>query len=161
VAGKDVVQVTDQNFEATVGASQQPVLVDFWATWCAPCKMLKPIVEELAAEYKGRVTLAELDVDANPNTASKFGVLSIPTLILFRGGKPAQANRWLSAKGHAAPEDRRRSVSSAGTGVHGLRWAPRSSKPTFGILGDVEGRIVPVAAPPVFDSDAPLRLNTF
>ncbi len=88
--GKDVVQVTDQNFETTVGASQQPVLVDFWATWCAPCKMLKPVIEELAAEYKGRVTLAELDVDANPNTASKFGVLSIPTLILFRGGKPAQ-----------------------------------------------------------------------
>ncbi len=88
--GKDVVQVTDQNFETTVGASQQPVLVDFWATWCAPCKMLKPVVEELATEYKGRVTLAELDVDANPNTASKFGVLSIPTLILFRGGKAVQ-----------------------------------------------------------------------
>lgn len=87
---KNVVQVTDQNFETTVGASQQPVLVDFWATWCAPCKMLKPVVEELATEYAGRVTLAELDVDANPNTASKFGVLSIPTLILFRGGKPAQ-----------------------------------------------------------------------
>jgi thioredoxin 1 len=90
MTGKNVVQVTDQNFETTVGASQQPVLVDFWATWCAPCKMLKPVVEELATEYAGRVTLAELDVDANPNTASKFGVLSIPTLILFRGGKPAQ-----------------------------------------------------------------------
>ncbi|HEY8738802.1 MAG TPA: thioredoxin [Candidatus Dormibacteraeota bacterium] len=90
MTAKNVVQVTDQNFETTVGASQQPVLVDFWATWCAPCKMLKPVVEELATEYAGRVTLAELDVDANPNTASKFGVLSIPTLILFRGGKPAQ-----------------------------------------------------------------------
>jgi len=90
MTGKNVVQVTDQNFETTVGASQQPVLVDFWATWCAPCKMLKPVVEELATEYAGRVTLAELDVDANPNTASKFGVLSIPTLILFRGGKPTQ-----------------------------------------------------------------------
>ena len=90
MAGKDVVQVTDQNFEATVGASQQPVLVDFWATWCAPCKMLKPIVEELAAEYKGRVTMAELDVDENHNTATKFGVHSIPTLILYRGGKPAR-----------------------------------------------------------------------
>ena len=90
MSSKNVVQVTDQNFESTVGASQQPVLVDFWATWCAPCKMLKPMVEELATEYAGRVTIAELDVDANPNTASKFGVLSIPTLILFRGGKPAQ-----------------------------------------------------------------------
>jgi len=90
MSSKNVIQVTDQNFETTVGTSQQPVLVDFWATWCAPCKMLKPMVEELAAEYAGRVTIAELDVDANPTTASKFGVLSIPTLILFRGGKPAQ-----------------------------------------------------------------------
>src|ERR1700686_651732 len=85
---KNIVQVTDQNFEATVGAAQELVLVDFWATWCAPCKMLRPVVEELAAEYAGRVTVAELDVDANPQTASKFSVLSIPSLILFRGGKP-------------------------------------------------------------------------
>ena len=87
---KNVVQITDQNFETTVGAAQQPVLVDFWATWCAPCKMLKPLIDELATEYQGRVTIAELDVDANPITASKFGVLSIPSLILFRGGKPAE-----------------------------------------------------------------------
>ena len=87
---KNVVQITDQNFETTVGAAQQPVLVDFWATWCAPCKMLKPLIDELASEYQGRVTIAELDVDANPITASKFGVLSIPSLILFRGGKPAE-----------------------------------------------------------------------
>jgi len=86
---KNIVQVTDQNFEATVGASQQIVLLDFWATWCAPCKMLRPVVEELATEYAGRVVVAELDVDANPQTASKFSVLSIPSLILFRGGKPA------------------------------------------------------------------------
>ena len=86
---KNIVQVTDQNFEATVGSAQQIVLLDFWATWCAPCKMLRPVVEELAAEYVGRVTVAELDVDANPQTASKFSVLSIPSLILFRGGKPA------------------------------------------------------------------------
>ena len=87
---KHVVQITDQNFETTVGAAEQPVLVDFWATWCAPCKMLKPLIDELASEYQGRVTIAELDVDANPITASKFGVLSIPSLILFRGGKPAE-----------------------------------------------------------------------
>src|ERR1700681_72596 len=87
---KNIVQVTDQNFETTVGASTQLVLLDFWATWCAPCKMLKPLVEELATEYEGRVMIAELDVDANPITASKFGVLSIPSLILFRGGKPAE-----------------------------------------------------------------------
>jgi thioredoxin 1 len=87
---KNIVQVTDQNFETTVASSTQLVLVDFWATWCAPCKMLRPVVEELATEYEGRVTVAELDVDANPITASKFGVLSIPSLILFRGGKPAE-----------------------------------------------------------------------
>ena len=87
---KNIVQVTDQNFETTVGGSSQLVLVDFWATWCAPCKMLRPVVEELATEYEGRVVVAELDVDANPATASKFGVLSIPSLILFRAGKPAE-----------------------------------------------------------------------
>jgi len=87
---KNIVQVTDQNFESTVAASPQLVLLDFWATWCAPCKMLKPLVEELATEYEGRVVVGELDVDANPLTASKFGVLSIPALILFRGGKPAE-----------------------------------------------------------------------
>jgi thioredoxin 1 len=87
---KNIVQVTDQNFEATVAASTQLVLVDFWATWCAPCKMLRPVVEQLASEYEGRVVVAELDVDANPVTASKFSVLSIPSLILFRAGKPAE-----------------------------------------------------------------------
>ena len=87
---KNLLQVTDQNFESTVAAAQQPVLVDFWATWCAPCKMLKPVIDELATEYEGRVIVAELDVDANPLTSSKFAVLSIPTLILFRDGKPAE-----------------------------------------------------------------------
>ena len=87
---KNLLQVTDQNFETTVAAAQQPVLVDFWATWCAPCKMLKPVIDELAAEYEGRVIVAELDVDANPVISSKFTVLSIPTVILFRGGKPTE-----------------------------------------------------------------------
>src|ERR1700675_414373 len=87
---KNVVQITDQYFETTVAGSAQLVLVDFWATWCAPCKMLRPVVEELATEYEGRVVGAELDVDANPLTASKFGVLIIPSLILFRAGKPAE-----------------------------------------------------------------------
>lgn len=85
-----LVQATDQNFESTVLNASRPVLVDFWAAWCAPCKMLRPVVEQLAAEYGESVTIAELDVDANPNVASQFAVLSIPTLILFRNGKPAQ-----------------------------------------------------------------------
>ncbi len=84
------VQLTDQNFQGTVLDSSQPVLVDFWAAWCSPCKMLKPVLEELAIDYQGKVVVGELDVDANPTTASRFGVLSIPTLILFRAGKPAQ-----------------------------------------------------------------------
>lgn len=70
--------------------ASKPVLVDFWAAWCAPCKMLKPVVEDLAVDYGERVTIVELDVDANPGVASRFSVLSIPTLILFRDGKPAQ-----------------------------------------------------------------------
>jgi thioredoxin 1 len=97
---KNLLQVTDQNFETTVAAAQQPVLVDFWATWCAPCKMLKPVIDELAAEYEGRVIIAELDVDANPVTSSKFTVLSIPTLILFRGGKPAERIVGYKPKAH-------------------------------------------------------------
>ena len=97
---KNLLQVTDQNFETTVAAAEQPVLVDFWATWCAPCKMLKPVIDELAAEYEGRVIVAELDVDANPLIASKFTVLSIPTLILFRGGKPAERIVGYKPKAH-------------------------------------------------------------
>jgi thioredoxin len=100
MTAKNVVQVTDQNFETTVGASEQPVLIDFWATWCAPCKMLRPVVEELATEYEGRVTVAELDVDANPGIASRFAVLSIPTLILFRAGKPAERIVGYKPKAH-------------------------------------------------------------
>jgi thioredoxin 1 len=89
MTARNIVQVTDQNFETTVATAEQLVLVDFWASWCAPCKMLRPVIDELATEYDGRITVGELDVDANPLTASKFGVLSIPSLIVFRAGKPA------------------------------------------------------------------------
>src|SRR5207244_12085201 len=86
---KNIVQVTDQNFETTVSTSSQLALVDFWATWCAPCKMLRPVIEEMATEYDGRMVVGELDVDANTITASKFTVLSTPSVILFPAGKPA------------------------------------------------------------------------
>ncbi len=86
----NLVQVTDQTFEAEVLKSPVPVLVDFWAAWCAPCKMIAPIVEELATEYDGKLKVGKLDVDANPSTSMQFGVMSIPTLIVFKDGKPAQ-----------------------------------------------------------------------
>ena len=81
------VTVTDTSFKAEVLESQVPVLVDFWASWCSPCKMIAPIVEELAAEYDGQVKVVKVDIDANPVTPGQFGVMSIPTLMLFRGGK--------------------------------------------------------------------------
>src|SRR5205823_14503390 len=81
---------TGQTFVATVSGASQLVLVDYWATWCAPCKMVRPVIEELATEYEGRIVVGQLDVDANPITASKFTVLSIPPVILFRAGKPAE-----------------------------------------------------------------------
>ena len=84
------VDVTDQSFDADVLKSQTPVLVDFWADWCAPCKMIAPIVEELSAEYDGKVKFMKMDVDANANTPMTFGIRGIPTLIIFKGGKPVE-----------------------------------------------------------------------
>jgi thioredoxin 1 len=84
------VQVSDATFDSEVIKASTPVLVDFWADWCNPCKMLAPIVEDLANEYGTRVKVAKLDVDANPNVAGQFGVMSIPTLILFKGGEAVQ-----------------------------------------------------------------------
>ena len=81
--------VTDQNFEQTIN-SNKTVLVDFWATWCGPCRALAPTITELAAEYSGKVLIGKLDVDANPETAEKFQVFSIPTMILFKDGKEAE-----------------------------------------------------------------------
>lgn len=81
------VTVTDATFQAEVIDSDVPVLVDFWASWCSPCKMIAPIVEELADEFEGRVKIAKVDVDANPVIPGMFGVMSIPTLMLFKGGK--------------------------------------------------------------------------
>ena len=79
---------TDETFQSEVLASDVPVLVDFYADWCGPCKMLAPVVEELAEEYQGKVIVGKVNVDHSPKTAQQYGVMSIPTVILFKNGKP-------------------------------------------------------------------------
>jgi thioredoxin 1 len=85
----DPIVLTDDNFESEVLQADQPVLVDFWAAWCGPCRMVAPIVEELVGEYNGRAKVCKLDVDAAQKTAQEYGIRSIPTLLIFREGKVA------------------------------------------------------------------------
>jgi len=87
MAGADVLNVGDSDFKKEVLESQQPVLVDFWASWCAPCRAIAPAVEELATQYKGKVKVAKMNIDDNQDTPQQFGVRSIPTLLVFKGGK--------------------------------------------------------------------------
>ncbi|MET8773756.1 MULTISPECIES: thioredoxin [Nocardia] len=97
---ENTVTVTDKSFADEVLLSEKPVLVDFWADWCGPCKMVAPVLEEIAAANADKLTIAKLDVDANPETAREYQVLSLPTMMLFRGGKPVK--QIVGAKGKAA-----------------------------------------------------------
>lgn len=81
-----IINVTDDNFEEVVLKSPAPVLVDYWAEWCGPCKMIAPVLEEIAKEYSGRLTVAKLNIDENPATPPKYGIRGIPTLMLFKNG---------------------------------------------------------------------------
>ena len=84
------IEVTDATFEKEVLQAKEPVLVDFWAVWCGPCRAVAPIVDELAKEYNGKLKVVKVDVDANVETASRYNILSIPTLLIFKDGKPVE-----------------------------------------------------------------------
>ena len=90
MAGKDTLTFDDKNFEAEVLKAEGPVLVDFWATWCGPCQMVGPVIDELASEYKGRAKIGKVDVDKASGVAGKFGIQSIPTVMLFENGQPVE-----------------------------------------------------------------------
>jgi len=83
--------LTDQTFDQEVLQAKEPVLVDFWATWCGPCKIVDPIIHELAGEYEGKLKVGKLDVDANPEFSGKYNVMSIPTIMLFKNGEPVKS----------------------------------------------------------------------
>ena len=89
MAGADVMNIGDADFDKEVLKSDQPVLVDFWATWCAPCRAIAPAIEELATQYKGKVKVAKIDIDNNQQVAEQYGIRSIPTLLIFKNGAVA------------------------------------------------------------------------
>lgn len=94
----NVFEFTDSNFQAEVVEAEQPVLVDFWATWCGPCKMIAPTIEELASDYEGKARIGKVDIDQNQEVAMQHGIQAIPTILVFKGGKVVQRFQGVSPK---------------------------------------------------------------
>lgn len=110
MAANKPLTVTDSNFKNEVIGADQPVLVDFWATWCGPCRMIAPMIEELAGQFEGRAKIVKLDVDQNPQTAMQFGIRSIPTLLFFKDGQVV--DQLIGASSKKALADKLESLTS-------------------------------------------------
>ena len=142
-------EVTDSSFESDVVGAETPVVVDFWAVWCGPCRMVAPIVDELATEYDGKVGFAKLNVDENPEVSMKYGIRSIPTLLVFKDGKPVDQIVGALPRRRCRSAWRRRSPSPAPRermGPGGLRGLQTRWRAPFGVRGGFDSHPFPPRA---------------